>query len=99
MLTPLLLILLGAAAHSPPLKLNFTLRPQAPPTRCVGVCADRYRLPASSDDTQSLKDRALAYDGRKCDVIGGMRCLSKRRTLLRSDQDPVDTLRTSFMPH
>ncbi|WP_066813278.1 hypothetical protein [Sphingomonas asaccharolytica] len=99
MLTPVLLVLLGAASHNANLKLNFTLKPQAPPTRCVGECADRYRLPASSEDTQSLKDRALAYDGRKCDVIGAMRCLSKRRTLLRSDQDPVDTLRASFMPH
>jgi hypothetical protein len=99
MLTPLLFVMLGAAAHNPPLKLNFTLKPQAPPSRCVGVCADRYRLPASSEDTQSLKDRALADDGRKCDVIGAMRCLSKRRTLLRSSQDPIDTLRASFLPH
>jgi hypothetical protein len=99
MLTPLLLVMLGAAAHNPNLKLNFTLKPQAPPTRCVGECADRYRLPASSDDTQSRKDRALAVDGSKCDVIGAMRCLSKRRTLLRSNQDPIDTLRTSFLPH
>jgi hypothetical protein len=98
MLTPLLFVMLGAAAHNPPLKLDFTLKPQAP-SRCSGICAERYRLPASSEDTQSQKDRALAYDGRKCDVIGAMRCLSKRRTLLRSDQDPVDTLRASFMPH
>jgi hypothetical protein len=99
MLTPLLLVMLGAAAHHPNLKLNFTLKPQAPPTRCVGGCADRYRLPASSDDVESAKDRALADDGSKCDVIGAMRCLSKRRTLLRSNQDPIDTLRTSFLPH
>ena len=98
MLTPLLLVMLGAGAHNPNLKLNFTLKPSAPPTRCVGGCADRYRLPASSEDTVSIKDRALADDGRKCDVIGAMRCLSKRRTLLRSDQDPIDTLRKSFMP-
>jgi hypothetical protein len=32
-------------------------------------------------------------------VIGAMRCLSKRRTLLRSSQDPIDTLRASFLPH
>lgn len=99
MLTPLLFVMLGATAHNPPLKLNFTLKPPPPPSRCVGVCADRYRLPASSEDTQSLKDRALADDGRKCDVIGAMRCLSKRRTLLRSSQDPIDTLRASFLPH
>jgi hypothetical protein len=98
MLTPLLLVMLGAAAHHPNLKLNFTLKPQAP-TRCVGECADRYRLPASSDDIEPVKDRALADDGSKCDVIGAMRCLSKRRTLLRSNQDPIDTLRTSFLPH
>jgi hypothetical protein len=99
MLTPLLLVMLGAASHNPNLKLNFTLKPPAPPTRCVGGCADRYRLPASSDDIESAKDRALADDGSKCDVIGAMRCLSKRRTLLRSNQDPIDTLRTSFLPH
>jgi len=99
MLTPLLLVMLGATAHNPNLKLNFTLKPPAPPTRCMGGCADRYRLPASSDDTESLKDRALADDGSKCDVIGAMRCLSKRRTLLRSSQNPIDTLRTSFLPH
>jgi len=99
MLTALLLVMLGAAAHNPNLKLNFTLKPPAPPTRCMGGCADRYRLPATSDDTESLKDRALADDGSKCDVIGAMRCLSKRRTLLRSSQNPIDTLRTSFLPH
>jgi hypothetical protein len=99
MLTPLLLVMLGAASHSANLKLNFTLKPPAPPTRCVGRCADRYRLPASSDDIDSAKDRAVADDGSKCDVIGAMRCLSKRRTLLRSNQDPIDTLRTSFLPH
>lgn len=99
MLTPLVLMMVGAASHNSTLKLDFTLKPQARPTRCVGGCADRYRLPASSDDIESAKDRALANDGRKCDVIGAMRCLSKRRTLLRSSQDPVDTLRTSFLPH
>jgi hypothetical protein len=99
MLTPVLLVMLGAASHNANLKLNFTLKPQAPPTRCVGECADRYRLPASSDDIDSAKDRALATDGRKCNVVGAMRCLSKRRTLLRSNQDPIDTLRTSFLRH
>ena len=99
MVTPLLLFMLGATAHNPNLKLNFTLKAKPPPTRCVDRCADRYRLPASSDDIESAKDRALATDGRKCNVVGAMRCLSKRRTLLRSNQDPIDTLRASFLRH
>ena len=99
MLTPLLLFMLGATAHNPNLKLNFTLKPKAPPTRCVDGCADRYRLPASSDDVESLKDRALADDGSKCNVVGAMRCLSKRRTLLRSSENPMDTWRANSLPH
>jgi hypothetical protein len=94
MLTPLLFVLLGAAASNPQVK--FSLKPQAPPMRCTGRCADRYRIPASSDDIQSLKDRALANDGSKCDVVGARRCLSKRRTLLRSDEDPMETLRDNL---
>lgn len=99
MLTPLLFVMLGATAHNPNLKLNFTLKPPSPPARCVGQCADRYRLPASSDDIESIKDRAVADDGSKCDVVGAMRCLSRRRTVLRSSESPMDTWRANFLPH
>jgi len=99
MLTPLLLIMLAAASpHSSLKKLQFDLKPSAPtvPVRCSGACADRYRLPASSDDIEPIKDRAVADDGGKCNVVGAMRCLSKRRTILRSDQNPMDTLRANL---
>jgi hypothetical protein len=96
MLTPLLFVMLSAAASHPQVK--FTLKPGSPPARCSGRCADRYRLPASVDDSESLKERALANDGSKCDVIGAKRCLSKRRTLLRSSEDPMETWRSSLLP-
>ena len=99
MLTPLLMLMLGAAAHNPNSTLKFTLKPNAPPTRCLDRCADRYRLPASIDDSESLKDRALADDGSRCNVVGAMRCLSKRRTVLRSSENPMDTWRANFLPH
>ena len=70
--------------------------PLPKPQRCTGRCAARYRLPASSDDAVSAKYRALNDDGRKCDVIGAERCLSKRHTILRSDEDPEDTWRAAF---
>jgi hypothetical protein len=96
MLTPLLFVMLAAATPQSSLrKLQFDLRPRAP-ARCSGSCAERYRLPASSDDSESIKDRALANDGAKCDVIGAMRCLSKRRTLLRSTENPMATLRENL---
>jgi hypothetical protein len=99
MLTPVLLIMLAAATpHSSLKKLQFDLKPPLPlpRTRCKDACAERYRLPASSDDTESLKERALADDGSKCDVVGAMRCLSKRRTVLRSSEDPMETLRENL---
>lgn len=97
MLTPVLLIMLAAATPHTSLKtLQFDLKPPPPPARCSGACAERYRLPASSDDSETLKDRALADDGSKCDVVGAMRCLSKRRTVLRSSEDPMETLRQNL---
>jgi hypothetical protein len=99
MLMPLLFVMLAAATpHSSLKKLKFDLKPKPAPTRCTGSCAERYRLPASSDDTDSIKDRALADNGAKCDVVGAMRCLSKRRTILRSNENPMDTWRTNFLP-
>ena len=97
MLTPLLFVMLAAAApHTSWKKLRFDLKPPPAPTRCSGDCAERYRLPASSDDTESLKDRALAVDGSKCDVIGAIRCPSRRRTVLRSTENPMTTLRENL---
>ena len=104
MLTPLVFVMLAAAtphnakSHAALKRLQFDLKPSSlpAPTRCSGSCADRYRLPASSDDIETLKDRALADDGGKCDVVGAMRCLSKRRTILRSSENPMDTLRANL---
>ncbi len=96
MLISLMVVALGASVSSklPP----FTLKPvPRAPARCTGECADQYRIPASSDDSQTMKSRALADDGSKCDVVGAMRCLSKRRVMLRSSEDPLDTWR-SYLP-
>lgn len=98
MLTPLLVMLAAVTPHMSLKKVHFDLKPPSAPARCTGACADRYRVPASSDDAESLKQRALANDGSKCDVVGAMRCLSKRRTLLRSTEDPMETLREN-LPH
>jgi hypothetical protein len=96
MLTPLMMMMLAAATpHNSLKKLQFDLKPPAP-ARCKDSCAERYRIPASSDDSESIKARALADDGAKCDVVGAMRCLSKRRTLLRSNEDPMETLRENL---
>lgn len=91
-----LVVLMGAAVASKPL-LSFTL-PAPRSTRCTGRCAEQYRLPLSSDTEETAKDRAMAEDGTKCNVVGAQRCLSKRRTILRSTEDPMDTLRGSFLP-
>jgi hypothetical protein len=84
MFTSLLVILLSAS--SPAAWQKFTLKPSAP-KRCTGSCAERYRLPAASDDPITAKDRAMRQDGRKCNVVGAQRCLSKRRTIIRSSID------------
>ena len=97
----LFVVALGASVSSklPPFNLKPSPRVAM---RCTGRCADQYRIPASSDDTdadpQTMKARALADDGSKCNVVGAMRCLSKRRVMLRSSEDPVDTWRGSFLP-
>lgn len=97
MLTPLLFVMLAAASpHASWKKLRFELKPPPQPTRCSGACAERYRIPASSDDSEPLKDRALANDGSKCDVIGAARCLSRRRVVLRSTENPMETLRENL---
>lgn len=65
----------------------------APPpkhVRCAGACAARYRIPGSASDGYSAKDRALANDGSKCDVVGARRCTSKRHTVLRLTEDSMD---------
>ncbi|HEX4694956.1 hypothetical protein [Sphingomonas sp.] len=89
MFMPLVALLSTAAGQS----LAYTLPPPPKPERCTGRCAARYRLPGSSDDDASAKDRALRDDGSKCDVVGAQRCLSARHTILRSDEDPEDTWR------
>lgn len=96
MLTPIIVMLMGAAVARPP--QTYKLPPAPPPPRCKGKCAEKYRLPLTSDDTPDMKDRALALDGSKCNVVGAQRCLSKRRVIFRSDQDPMDTWRASFLP-
>jgi hypothetical protein len=73
----------------------YTL-PRSKPTRCANACAERYRVPASADDGYSIKDRALADDGSKCNVVGARRCASKRHTVLRSTEGPMDTWRTTL---
>ncbi|MDB5679650.1 hypothetical protein [Sphingomonas bacterium] len=79
MIAPLLAMMLSSA----PMPIAFTL-PKSPPRRCAGSCADRYRLPASSDDGDGLKDRAVRSDGSKCNVVGARRCTSKPMRILRS---------------
>ncbi len=92
----LAVIVLMAAAATKPLP-NYKM-PPARPARCRGKCANQYRLPIAGDDDPTSKDRAMAEDGSKCDVVGAQRCLSKRRVILRSTEDPVDTWRASFLP-
>lgn len=91
-----LVMLMGAAIASKSLP-NYTLPPQRP-VRCRGRCAEQYRLPLDSRTEETAKDRAMAQDGSKCDVVGAQRCLSKRRAILRSSEDPIDTWRASFLP-
>ena len=96
MLISLLVVALGASVSSklPP----FNLKPvQRTPVRCTGECAEQYRIPASSDDDRSIKARALADDGSKCNVVGAKRCLSRRRVMLRSGEDPIATW-SAYMP-
>jgi hypothetical protein len=83
MLTSLLVVMLTASSSASMQK--FTLKPSPPPKRCTGGCAERYRLPASSDDPITAKDRAMRQDGNRCNVVGAQRCLSKRRTIIRAD--------------
>jgi hypothetical protein len=91
MVTVSLAMMLAANAALP----NYTL-PPAKPDRCAGKCAARYRIPASIDGDYSVKDRALADDGSKCNVVGARRCASKRHTVLRSTEDPMDTWRSAL---
>ncbi|WP_375397976.1 hypothetical protein [uncultured Sphingomonas sp.] len=63
----------------------------------VRRCAQaRYRLDSTVDRAPDAKDRAMAENGRKCNVVGDKFCLSGRRTIWRSGENPVETLRTSF---
>lgn len=94
MLTMVMMFIGAAATASIP---DFQLKP-ARPARCTGKCAEQYRLPLDADNEETAKDRAFAIDGTKCDVVGAQRCLSKRRTVLRSTEDPMDTWRASFLP-
>jgi hypothetical protein len=92
MVTVSLAMILAASAAALP---NYTL-PPVKPDRCAGKCAARYRIPASGDGDDSVKDRALADDGSKCNVVGARRCTSKRHTVLRSTEDPMDTWRSAL---
>lgn len=90
-----LIVLMAAATASKPLPVSYSL---PNPKRCTDACAEQYRLPLEADDDPTSKDRAMAQDGTRCNVVGAKRCLSKRRTILRSTEDPEDTLRGSFAP-
>jgi hypothetical protein len=92
MVTVSLAMMLAANVAALP---NYTL-PPAKSDRCAGKCAARYRVPASADGDNSVKDRALADDGSKCNVVGARRCTSKRHTVLRSTEDPMDTWRSAL---
>ena len=93
MLTPLLVLSLSAATNAVD---RYSLKPSSP-TRCTGACAERYRLPFSSDDGGNAKARAMATDGTKCNVVGAERCLSKRRVMWRSNGDsPISALASSL---
>lgn len=82
MLTPLLVLLLGASSAD---AMNtFSLKP-APPERCAGKCASRYRLQLVEDGGGDAKLRALRENAVKCNVVGAQRCLSKRRLMWSSD--------------
>jgi len=78
MFAPLLAVMLGSASTP----ISFTL-PKPRPT-CANACAERYRLPASSDDGDAMKKRAVRDDGSKCNVVGARRCTSKPRQIFRS---------------
>ncbi len=91
MVTVPLAMMLAANAALP----NYAL-PPSKSGRCADKCAARYRVPASGDGDYSVKDRALADDGSKCDVVGARRCASKRHTVLRSTEDPVQTWRLAL---
>ncbi|MES2097675.1 MAG: hypothetical protein V4459_13030 [Pseudomonadota bacterium] len=82
MFTSLLVVMLTASSSVSLQK--FTLKPSPPAKRCVGSCAERYRLPDVDDDAITAKDRAMRQDGSKCNVVGAQRCLSKRRTIIRA---------------
>ena len=92
MITISLVMMLAANAVALP---AYTLPPPRS-GRCAAACAARYRVPASASDDFPVKDRALADDGSKCDVVGARRCASKRHTILRSSEDPLDTWRTAL---
>lgn len=65
----------------------YTLPParRARPVKCSDACANRYRLPIADNGTPTIKSRALAEDGSKCNVVGAKRCTSKGRTVWRSE--------------
>jgi len=97
----LTLVLMMAAATSRPMPItkmpNYKI-PAARPMRCRGKCAEQYRLPEASESDPDAKDRAMAQDGSRCNVVGAQRCLSKTRTILRSNENPAATLSASFLP-
>jgi hypothetical protein len=90
MLTPLLIIMLGASSAEA--MNSFTLKAQAP-ARCSGKCAEKYRLQLTDDDGADAKSRAMSMNSSKCNVVGAQRCLTKRRLMWSSDdRGPIAAL-------
>jgi hypothetical protein len=82
MLTPLLVLMLGASSVDA--VNSFSLKAQAP-ARCSGKCAEKYRLQLTDDGGLDAKSRALRMNSVKCNVVGSQRCLTKRRLMWSSD--------------
>jgi hypothetical protein len=75
--------LVAAMLSSTSVPIAYIL-PKPVPKGCGDDCASRYRLPASSGDGMTIKDRAMRDDGSKCNVVGARRCTSKPRRILRA---------------
>ncbi len=110
MLAPLIVMILASAAHQaaaydmPPGRATPN-QPDCKAAPDVFGCsqAAQMRFRVFSDDSRvsgpTAKDRAFADDGTKCNLVGSIRCTSKRRVLFRSGENPLDTITAAFLPH
>lgn len=63
-----------------------------------GEAPSRYRLPLAGEAAPTVKELAVAEDGRQCAIIGQTICPSRTRKILKSGETPRETIAASFGP-